>query len=263
MNDSITAALTSGAGVPTGAHAVVTGAGRGIGAAIAEQLVRDGFTVTLLGRSRAPLDALAEVLGPSASVCVCDVTDSAAVTRAFAALPTAHVLVNNAGQAESAPVSRTSDALWQQMLAVNLTGTFHCTRAVIDGMRAVRWGRVVNIASTAAQRGYPYVAAYAAAKHGVIGFTRSLALEVATAGITVNAVCPGFTDTDMLTRSVDNIVQKTGRTPEQARAQLAALNPQQRFIAPAEVASAVSWLCSAGAASVTGQIVSVSGGEVM
>lgn len=263
MSGATAAGFANSSALPDGAHAVVTGAGRGIGAAIAEQLVQDGFTVTLLGRTRAPLEALASALGPRSRVCVCDVTDSDAVTRAFAAMPAVHVLVNNAGQAESAPVSRTSDTLWQQMLAVNLTGTFHCTRAVIDGMRAAGWGRVVNIASTAAQRGYPYVAAYAAAKHGVIGFTRSLALEVAANGITANAVCPGFTETDMLTRSVDNIVQKTGRTAEQARAQLAALNPQQRFITPAEVASAVSWLCSAGAASVTGQIVSVSGGEVM
>jgi NAD(P)-dependent dehydrogenase (short-subunit alcohol dehydrogenase family) len=149
------------------------------------------------------------------------------------------------------------------MLAVNLSGTFYCTRAVLDGMRQAGWGRVVNIASTAGQRGYAYVAAYAAAKHGVVGFTRSLALEVAAAGITVNAVCPGFTDTDMLARSVANIVEKTGRSEEEARAQLAALNPQRRFVTPDDVAASVAWLCTDGAAAVTGQSISVSGGEVM
>jgi NAD(P)-dependent dehydrogenase (short-subunit alcohol dehydrogenase family) len=191
------------------------------------------------------------------------VADADAVRQAFGALPPVHVLVNNAGQAESAPVSRTSDALWERMLAVNLSGTFYCTRAVLDGMRQAGWGRVVNIASTAGQRGYAYVAAYAAAKHGVVGFTRSLALEVAAAGITVNAVCPGFTDTDMLARSVANIVEKTGRSEEEARAQLAALNPQRRFVTPDDVAASVAWLCTDGAAAVTGQSISVSGGEVM
>jgi NAD(P)-dependent dehydrogenase (short-subunit alcohol dehydrogenase family) len=196
-------------------------------------------------------------------VVVCDVADADAVRQAFGALPPVHVLVNNAGQAESAPVSRTSDALWERMLAVNLSGTFYCTRAVLDGMRQAGWGRVVNIASTAGQRGYAYVAAYAAAKHGVVGFTRSLALEVAAAGITVNAVCPGFTDTDMLARSVANIVEKTGRSEAEARAQLAALNPQRRFVTPDDVAASVAWLCTDGAAAVTGQSISVSGGEVM
>lgn len=248
---------------PAQAHALVTGAGRGIGAAIARQLATDGFLVTLLGRSEAALADVAASLGTGSRVCVCDVADSEAVRRTFAALPPVHVLVNNAGQAESASVTRTTDELWERMLAVNLTGTFNCTRAVLDGMRTAGWGRVVNIASTAGQRGYPYVAAYTAAKHGVIGFTRALALEVATNGITANAVCPGFTETEMLERSVSNIVAKTGRSAEQARAELAALNPQRRFIAPADVAASASWLCSDGAAAVTGQTLSVSGGEVM
>jgi NAD(P)-dependent dehydrogenase (short-subunit alcohol dehydrogenase family) len=244
-------------------HAVVTGGGSGIGAAIAQQLTADGFTVTLLGRTTSSLEATAAAIGGDTRTCVCDITDRNAVQRTFAALPPVQVLVNNAGQAESALVSRTSDALWERMLAVNLTGTFSCTRAVLDGMRAAGRGRIVNIASTAGLRGYPYVAAYAAAKHGVIGFTRALALEVAATGITVNAVCPGFTDTDMLARSVANIVAKTGRSAEEARAELSALNPQRRFISPADVAATVSWLCSEGAAAITGQALSVSGGEVM
>lgn len=248
---------------PAAAHAVVTGAGRGIGAAVARQLAADGFTLTLLGRTEAPLRAVAASLGSSVRTVCCDVADRDAVARAFAALPPVHVLVNNAGQAESAPVSRTTDALWERMLGVNLNGTFYCTRAVLDGMRTAGWGRVVNIASTAGQRGYAYVAAYAAAKHGVVGFTRSLALEVATAGITANAVCPGFTETDLLAASIANIVGKTGRSEAEARAQLAALNPQRRFVTPEDVAATVSWLCSDGAAAVTGQSLSVSGGEVM
>ena len=248
---------------PPRPHALVTGAGRGIGAAIAQQLAADGFIVTLLGRQQAALDAVAARIGGDARVVLCDVTDSTAVAACIGALPEVHVLVNNAGQAESAPVWRTTDALWQRMLDVNLSGTFYCTRAVLEGMRATKWGRIVNIASSAGQRGYPYVGAYAAAKHGVIGLTRSLALETAAMGITVNAVCPGFTDTDMLTTTVANIVAKTGRTEQEARLQLATLNPQRRFITPTDVAGTVAWLCSPHADAITGQAISVSGGEVM
>lgn len=248
---------------PETVHAVITGAGRGIGAAIARHLHEAGMQLTLLGRTESALRHTADALGGAVRVAVCDVADSPAVERTFAALPPVHVLVNNAGQAESATLSRTTDELWQRMLGVNLTGTFHCTRAVAEGMRRARWGRIVNIANTAGQRGYPYVAAYAAAKHGVIGFTRSLALELAPSGVTVNAVCPGFTDTALLDASVANIVARTGRSEEAARAELAALNPQRRFITPDEVAAAVAWLCTDGAASITGQALSVSGGEVM
>jgi NAD(P)-dependent dehydrogenase (short-subunit alcohol dehydrogenase family) len=255
--------MTTRATRPEQPHAVITGAAGGIGAAIAMQLATNGFALTLVGRTAASLHTLAAAMPTECRVVVCDVADADAVRQAFGALPPVHVLVNNAGQAESAPVSRTSDALWERMLAVNLSGTFYCTRAVLDGMRQAGWGRVVNVASTAGQRGYAYVAAYAAAKHGVVGFTRSLALEVAAAGITVNAVCPGFTDTDMLARSVANIVEKTGRSEAEARAQLAALNPQRRFVTPDDVAASVAWLCTDGAAAVTGQSISVSGGEVM
>ncbi len=250
-------------------HVVVTGAGRGIGAAIATRLAADGARLTLMGRDLAALDAFAALLPASAraATCRCDVADVASVDAAFAQARAAHgpisVLVNNAGQAASAPLGRTTDALWQQMLAVNLTGTFNCTRATLPDLLAAGAGRIVNIASTAGQRGYAYVAAYAAAKHGVIGLTRSLALEVAARGITVNAVCPGYTDTDLLKESVANVVAKTGRSPDEARASFAKVSPIGRIVDPREVAEAVAWLCSDAAAAVTGQSISISGGEVM
>lgn len=244
-----------------GRHALITGAGRGIGAAIARRLAAEGADLTLLGRQPEPLQQLAAELG--AQWRVCDVSDAVAVNAVFAALHPVHILINNAGQALSQPLERTDDELWQQMLAVNLTGSFLCLRAALPGMKSAGWGRVINIASTAAQRGYAYVAAYCAAKHGVLGLTRAAALELAAKNITVNAVCPGFTETDLLQASVDNIVAKTGRSPEQARAELAKGNPQGRLIQPEEVAATVAWLCSEGAASINGQAISVSGGEVM
>jgi NAD(P)-dependent dehydrogenase (short-subunit alcohol dehydrogenase family) len=247
-----------------GRHAVVTGAARGIGAAIARRLAADGARLTLLGRQERPLQELAADLPASAQAqaVVCDVADPVAVALAFGKISgvAAHILVNNAGQAASAPLGRTSDELWQRMLAVNLTGTFLCARAALPGMLAAGWGRIVNISSTAGQRGYAYVSAYAAAKHGVIGLTRSLALEFAS---NVNAVCPGYTETDLLRESVDNVVAKTGRGAEEARAEFARHNPQGRIIQPEEVASTVAWLCSSGASAINGQSISVSGGEVM
>ncbi len=251
-----------------GRHAVVTGAARGIGAAIARRLADDGASLTLMGRHLDTLNTLIEAMPPATDcrAVVCDVTDADSVAAAMAmALERApvQILVNNAGQAASAPLATTSDALWQQMLAVNLTGTFHCTRAVLQTMLASGWGRIINIASTAGQRGYAYVGAYAAAKHGVLGLTRSLALEVAHRGITVNAVCPGFTDTDLLDESVANIVAKTGRSREQAVAELTRHNPQRRLVQPREVADSVAWLCSDQASAINGQSISVSGGEVM
>ena len=250
-------------------HALITGASRGIGAAIAQALAAQGYSLTLVGRSEAGLQALQAQL-PNASAhgwAVADVADEAAVAAAFAKARSERgevaVLVNNAGQAESAPLTKTTMALWQQMLAVNLTGTFLCTREALPAMQAAGWGRIINVASTAAQRGYAYVAAYAAAKHGVLGLTRSVALEVARKGITVNAVCPGYTETDLLRESIANVVAKTGRSEAEARAEFAKSNPQQRLVQPEDVAAMVAWLASDAAVAVTGQALSISGGEVM
>jgi NAD(P)-dependent dehydrogenase (short-subunit alcohol dehydrogenase family) len=251
----------------TGRHALVTGAARGIGAEIARTLAAEGAVLTLLGRDRAALLRVAESLpGSGHGVVTADVADPEAVPAAFAQArvergPVA-ILINNAGAAESAPFLKTSIALWQRMLSVNLTGSFLCAQAALPGMLEAGWGRIVNIASTAGQKGYAYVSAYTAAKHGVIGLTRSLALEVARKGVTVNAVCPGYTDTDILRDSVSNVVGKTGRSEADALAEFASVNPQRRIVQPAEVADAVRWLCGEGAASVNGQSISVSGGEV-
>ena len=245
-------------------HALVTGGGRGIGLAISAALSKAGATVTVLGRNRTTLDE-AVASGAAQSAAVADVADQAAVKSAVAdaaARQPIDFLIANAGAAESAPFGRSDAALFQRMMDVNFMGVVHATQAVLPGMVERRHGRIVAVASTAGLKGYAYVSAYSAAKHAVIGLVRSLALETAKSGVTVNAVCPGFTETDLLEGSIDNIIKKTGRSREQAIAELSKHNPQGRLVAPSEVADAVLWLCGEGAGAITGQAIAVAGGEV-
>lgn len=250
-----------------GRHVVVTGGSRGIGAAIAHRLASDGFRVTMLARSIETARALAADDSEHLHAVAADVTNDAEVDAAFkdavARFGAIQVLVNSAGQAQSAPFSKMDLDLWQRMLDVNLTGTMRCTQAVLPAMLESGWGRVVNIASTAGLVGYRYVAAYCASKHGVIGLTRALALELARSGVTVNAVCPGYTDTEIMRAGIRNVVEKTGRSEADAKAAFVRSNPQGRLVQPDEVADAVAWLCGDQAGAVTGQAISVSGGEVM
>ena len=250
-------------------HVLVTGAGTGIGAAVAVVCAKAGARVSLVGRRRDPLAALQASLGPERAHVVADfdVTDPdkvkagvAASRRAFGPID---ILVNNAGEAPSAPFAKTDLATWNRVLAVNLTGAYLVTKEIVPDMIEKRAGRVINIASTAGLVGYAYVSAYVAAKHGVIGLTRSLALEFARAGITVNAVCPGYTETPMFEKAVANIVAKTKRSADEARAALAALNPQGGVVTPEEVAATVLWLASPVTRSITGQAIAIAGGEVM
>jgi NAD(P)-dependent dehydrogenase (short-subunit alcohol dehydrogenase family) len=250
-------------------HALVTGGGSGIGFAIGNRLSALGAGVTLLGRDVGRLNAAVRALGSSAD-CDCiaaDVGDEVSIARAFEAFDqhghTLRILVNNAGAAQSAKFLATDAMLWNEMLRVNLTGIYHCTRAAVSRIVAAGCGRVVNIVSTAGPIGYPYVSAYCAAKHGAIGLTRALAAEYAKHGVTTNAVCPGYTDTGLVRDAIDNIVAATGRTEGDARAVLAAHNPQQRLVTPDEVAAAVAWLCLPESSAINGQAIAVAGGEVM
>ena len=251
-----------------GRHAVVTGASRGIGSAIAAALAADGVRVTLLGRDAGNLKRMSDQLGGGgrAFPIVADMTDPAALRSAFDAargrFGPVQLLVNNAGQAASAKFTDTDEALWGRLIAVNLTGTYLCTRHAVPDMLAEGFGRIVNIASIAGLRGAPYLSAYVTSKHAVIGLTRSLALEYATRNITVNAVCPGYVDTDIVKNAIANISHKTGRSAAEARATLVATNPQGRLVTSEEVADATLWLCRPGSDSVTGQSIVLAGGEV-
>jgi 3-hydroxybutyrate dehydrogenase len=250
------------------AHVLVTGAGSGIGAATAVRLAQAGARVSLLGRKRPALEETARRIGAQAgAIVVLDVTEPEAVAEGMQNLAETSgpidILVNNAGQAASAPFEKTDAELWSRMLAVNLTSVYALTQAVLPGMLQRKRGRIINIASTAGLIGYAYVSAYVAAKHGVIGLTRALALETARKGVTVNAVCPGYTDTPLVAEAVEAIVGKTGRSGDEARAALAKTNPMNRLVTPDEVADTVAWLASAGASAINGQAIAVAGGEVM
>ena len=244
----------------TDRHIVVTGGGSGVGAATARMLADAGARVTIMGRREAPLRE------QGLAYQICDVTDADAVAQAFDAARAAQGpilgVVANAGAAESVPFAKMAPGMLGDMLAVNLIGVANVWQTALPDMKAAGWGRMVAVASTAGLKGYAYVAAYCAAKHGVVGLTRALALELAGAGITVNAICPGFIETPMLDRSIANITQKTGKTEAEARAALVRDNPQRRFIQVDEVASAALYLMSDAARSVNGHTLTLSGGEI-
>jgi len=245
-------------------HAFVTGAGRGVGRAIALRFARDGYAVTVAGRSEPHLQTTSRAIvdaGGTAISVVCDVVSREAVARALERAEQEFgpidVLVNNAGISESASFVSMDDGLWDRTIAVNLTGTYHCMRAVAPGMFARRSGRIINIASSAGKVGYPYTAAYVASKHGVLGLTRAVAIEAAPRGVTVNAICPGWIESDMTARSIARISEKTGRTPEEARRTIEAMNPQGRLIRPEEVADIAAFLASAEAADTNGRAIDI------
>lgn len=252
--------------------ALITGGGRGIGRAIAFAFAREGASLVLAARTKEQVERVADEIKAECDVEVlpvsCDVSDREAVERLFRISREkfargVDVLVNNAGIAESAPLIKTEDELWHRHLAINLTGTFYCTRAALPFMIERGWGRIINVASIAGKTGAPYIAAYSASKHGVLGLTRSVALEVATKGVTVNAICPGYVETDMARRAVENITAKTGKSEAEAAAALSSMSAQNRLITPEEVAALALLLASDDGRGITGQAINVDGGSVL
>lgn len=250
--------------------ALITGGGRGIGRAIALAFAREGARVALAARTAQQVEETAALIGNEqiGLPVVCDVSDVASVQLMFARVAmkfgrSPDILVNNAGIAESAPLAKTDDDLWHRHLAINLSGTFYCTRAAVPAMVEGGWGRVINVASIAGKTGAPYIAAYAASKHGVLGLTRSIALEVAAKGVTVNAICPGYVDTDMTTRGIENVTAKTGRSAEQALEAIKKMSPQNRLITVEEVAELALLLASDEGRGINGQAINIDGGTVL
>lgn len=254
----------------SGKIAVVTGAGRGIGRAIAASLAQANAKVALLARSTEDISALAQEIrakNQEASAFVCDVSEASSIHKAFSqvkeALGPIDILVASAGIAPSAPFVKTEPSLWESTIRINLTGAFLCAKEVTQEMISRRWGRIIFIASTAAKKGYAYTSAYCASKHGLLGLTRAMALELAESGVTINAICPGFVDTPMTQSNIERIVQKTGRTPEEARRALEMLSPQKRLVTPEEIAFMAVSLCREESKGITGQGIVIAGGEVM
>lgn len=248
-------------GILAGKIALVTGGGRGIGAAIARTLAGAGARVIVCGRTRAALDAIATEIGGTALVL--DLCDRAATDAVLASVGHVDVLVNNAGAAESASLERTTDAMWDRIMELDATAPFRVARALVPAMVKAGWGRVINIASNAGVSGYGYTAAYCAAKHAMVGMTRSLAIDLARTGVTINALCPGWVETQMLAETVARIADKTGRSVDEARSSLAAMSPQRRMIEPAEVAHATLMLCAHAARGIHGQTIVIDGGAVL
>lgn len=250
-----------------GKIALITGGGRGIGRAIALALAHKGVRIAVAARTAEQIEHVAAEIGNDAIAVTCDVSDPENVTRMFKQtrerLGDVDILVNNAGIAESATLVNTTDDLWHRHLAINLSGTFYCTRAALPAMLKRKWGRVINVASIAAKTGAPYIAAYSASKHGVLGLTRSVALEVGASGITVNAICPGYVDTEMVTRGIEKITSVTGRSAEEARQSLEKMSPQNRLVTAEEVAAVALLLASDEGRGINGQGINIDGGSVL